>query len=39
MFKISTGDLRECLENLDTWEPVKPDPPRRHTPKTAWTTC
>lgn len=26
MFKISTGDLRECLENLDTWEPVTPDP-------------
>ncbi|MBZ0137671.1 MAG: quinolinate synthase NadA [Planctomycetes bacterium] len=26
MFKISTGDLRDCLENLDTWEPVRPDP-------------
>ncbi|MBX3461375.1 MAG: quinolinate synthase NadA [Planctomycetes bacterium] len=26
MFKISTGDLRDCLENLETWEPVRPDP-------------
>jgi len=26
MFKISTGDLRDCLENLDTWEPVKAEP-------------
>jgi quinolinate synthase len=26
MFKISTGDLRNCLENLDTWEPVVAHP-------------
>lgn len=26
MFKISTGDLRDCLENLEAWEPVRPDP-------------
>jgi quinolinate synthase len=30
MFKISTGDLRDCLENLDTWEPVVPDPAEKH---------
>lgn len=35
MFKISTGDLRECLENLDTWEPVKPDPAEKAHAKTA----
>ncbi len=26
MFKISTGDLRDCLENLDNWEPVRAEP-------------
>ncbi|MCF6228806.1 MAG: quinolinate synthase NadA [Planctomycetes bacterium] len=26
MFKISTGDLRNCLENLDSWEPVVASP-------------
>lgn len=35
MFKISTGDLRDCLENLDTWEPVKPDPSEMRHAKTA----
>ena len=35
MFKISTGDVRECLENLDTWEPVKPDPSEKHYAKLA----
>ncbi len=25
MFKISTRDLRECLEQLESWEPVKVD--------------
>lgn len=35
MFKISTGDLRDCLENLDTWEPVKPDPREKHFAKLA----
>jgi quinolinate synthase len=35
MFKISTGDLRECLENLDTWEPVNPDPTERRHAKVA----
>lgn len=29
MFKISTGDLADCLENLDTWERVIPDPRER----------
>ncbi|MCA8910099.1 MAG: quinolinate synthase NadA [Planctomycetes bacterium] len=35
MFKISTGDLRECLENLDTWEPVKADPAEKQFAKLA----
>lgn len=35
MFKVSTGDLRECLENLDTWEPVKPEPAEKAFAKTA----
>ncbi|MCA8915029.1 MAG: quinolinate synthase NadA [Planctomycetes bacterium] len=35
MFKISTGDLRDCLENLDTWEPVTPDPAEKAFAKTA----
>ena len=35
MFKISTGDLRACLENLETWEPVKPDPREMHFAKQA----
>lgn len=35
MFKISTGDLRECLENLDSWEPVTPDPAEKAHAKTA----
>ncbi|MCA8935170.1 MAG: quinolinate synthase NadA [Planctomycetes bacterium] len=35
MFKISTGDLRDCLENLDTWEPVKPDAGEKHYAKLA----
>jgi quinolinate synthase len=35
MFKISTGDLRDCLENLDTWEPVTPDPAEKRFAKVA----
>jgi quinolinate synthase len=35
MFKISTGDLRDCLENLETWEPVKVDPREKHYAKVA----
>ncbi len=35
MFKISTGDLRACLENLETWEPVRPDPREMHFAKQA----
>jgi quinolinate synthase len=35
MFKISTGDLRECLENLDTWEPVIADPAEKQHAKVA----
>jgi len=35
MFKISTGDLRDCLEQLDTWEPVKVDEREKHFAKLA----
>lgn len=35
MFKISTRDLRDCLEQLDTWEPVKCDPREMHFAKLA----
>ncbi|MBK8208490.1 MAG: quinolinate synthase NadA [Planctomycetes bacterium] len=35
MFKISTGDLRDCLENLETWEPVTPDPTEKRWAKVA----
>ncbi|GIK53171.1 MAG: quinolinate synthase A [Planctomycetota bacterium] len=35
MFKISTRDLRDCLEQLDTWEPVKVDPREQHFAKLA----
>lgn len=35
MFKISTGDLRDCLENLETWEPVNPNPEEMRHAKTA----
>ncbi|MCC7508723.1 MAG: quinolinate synthase NadA [Planctomycetes bacterium] len=35
MFKISTGDLRDCLENLETWEPVNPDPTEKRLAKVA----
>lgn len=30
MFKISTGDVRDCLENLDTWDPVTPSDDEKH---------
>jgi quinolinate synthase len=35
MFKISTRDLRDCLEQLDTWEPVKVDPREKRFAKLA----
>ena len=35
MFKISTQDLRDCLENLDSWEAVKADPREKQHAKVA----
>ncbi len=35
MFKISTGDLRDCLENLEAWEPVSPDAAEKRWAKVA----
>ena len=35
MFKISTGDLRNCLENLDSWEHVEASPSEKEHALTA----